>query len=63
MLSDGTPNGFGLSLALTNKTEIPLADRDDEEYRKTVEEERKTKLKQEVALLVNQIGKFDQPVG
>jgi hypothetical protein len=63
MLSEGAPNGFGLSLALTNKTEIKTDDMSDDERRKAVAMEKKKQLEQEVGLLVNQIGKFDQPIG
>lgn len=63
MITDGGVNAFGLSIALTNKTEIANSEMEVEEEEKALKEERKEKLQQEVKLLVNQIGKIDQPLG
>lgn len=63
MITDGGVNAFGLSIALTNKTEIADSEMDAEEEAKFLEEEKKEKLQQEVNLMVNQIGKINQPLG
>lgn len=63
MITDGGANAFGLSIALTNKTEIANSEMDLEEEEEALKEERKNKLKQEVNLMVNQIGKINQPLG
>lgn len=63
MITDGGVNAFGLSIALTNKTEIANSEMDLEEEEKVLEEEKKDKLQQEVNLMVNQIGKINQPLG
>lgn len=63
MITDGGVNAFGLSIALTNKTEIANSEMDVEEEEKVLEEEKKDKLQQEVNLMVNQIGKINQPLG
>jgi hypothetical protein len=63
MFSEGTQNAFGLSLALTNKTDVESADMENAEYQEVLETERKKQLKKEVDILVNQIGKMDQPIG
>ncbi len=63
MITDGGVNAFGLSIALTNKTEIANSEMDAEEEAKFLEEEKKDKLQQEVNLMVNQIGKINQPLG
>lgn len=63
MITDGGVNAFGLSIALTNKTEIANSEMDVEEEAKLLEEEKKDKLQQEVNLMVNQIGKINQPLG
>lgn len=63
MITDGGVNAFGLSIALTNKTEIANSEMDAEEEAKALEEEKKEKLQQEVNLMVNQIGKINQPLG
>lgn len=63
MITDGGVNAFGLSLALTDKTKISSKDMDQEEKQETLERERQKKLHQEVNLMVNQIGKINQPLG
>lgn len=63
MITDGGVNAFGLSIALTNKTEIADSEMDVEEEEKVLKEEKKDKLQQEVNLMVNQIGKINQPLG
>ncbi len=63
MITDGGVNAFGLSIALTNKTEIANSEMDVEEEEKVLKEEKKDKLQQEVNLMVNQIGKINQPLG
>lgn len=63
MITDGGVNAFGLSIALTNKTEIANSEMDVEEEEKVLKEEKRDKLQQEVNLMVNQIGKIDQPLG
>ena len=63
MITDGGVNAFGLSIALTNKTEIANSEMDEEEEEKVLKEERQDKLQQEVNLMVNQIGKINQPLG
>ncbi len=63
MITDGGANAFGLSIALTNKTEIANCEMEPEEEQKALEEERQEKLQQEVNLMVNQIGKINQPLG
>lgn len=63
MITDGGVNAFGLSIALTNKTEIANSEMDVEEEEKILKEEKKDKLQQEVNLMVNQIGKINQPLG
>ncbi|MDE6568746.1 MAG: hypothetical protein K2K70_13595 [Lachnospiraceae bacterium] len=63
MITDGGVNAFGLSIALTNKTEIANSEMDLEEEEKVLKEEKKDKLQQEVNLMVNQIGKINQPLG
>lgn len=63
MITDGGANAFGLSIALTNKTEIANSEMEPEEEQKALEEERQEKLQQEVNLMVNQIGKINQPLG
>lgn len=61
MLSEGGPIGFGLSLALKNKQNH--AELDSEFARKEMEQEKEEELKKEVNILVNQIGKMNQPLG
>lgn len=63
MITDGGVNAFGLSIALTNKTEIANSEMDAEEEEKVLKEEKQDKLQQEVNLMVNQIGKINQPLG
>ena len=63
MITDGGANAFGLSLALTNKTELPDGDMDVAEEQEVLEEARQEQLQQEVNLMVNQIGKINQPLG
>lgn len=63
MITDGGANAFGLSLALTNKTELPDGEMDATEEEEILEEVRQEQLQQEVNLMVNQIGKIDQPLG
>ena len=63
MITDGGVNAFGLSIALTNKTEIANSEMDEEEEEKVLKGERQDKLQQEVNLMVNQIGKINQPLG
>lgn len=63
MITDGGVNAFGLSIALTNKTEIANSEMDEAEEAKILKEEKKDKLQQEVNLMVNQIGKINQPLG
>lgn len=63
MITDGGVNAFGLSIALTNKTEIANSEMDVEEEEKILKEEKKDKLQQEINLMVNQIGKINQPLG
>lgn len=63
MITDGGVNAFGLSIALTNKTEIANSEMDVEEEEKVLKEEKQDKLQQEVNLMVNQIGKINQPLG
>lgn len=65
MITEGGSNAFGLSLALTNKTEMKLSDgeMDAAEEQEILEEARQEQLQQEVNLMVNQIGKINQPLG
>lgn len=65
MITEGGANAFGLSLALTNKTktELPDDETDVAEEREVLEEMRQEQLQQEVNLMVNQIGKMNQPLG
>ncbi|MDE6852495.1 MAG: hypothetical protein K2J67_08400 [Lachnospiraceae bacterium] len=63
MITDGGVNAFGLSIALTNKTEIANSEMDVDEEEKVLKEEKQDKLQQEVNLMVNQIGKINQPLG
>ena len=51
--------GFGLSLALTNKHEPSHG----EESEEAIKREKEKELKKEVGILVNQIGKMNQPLG
>jgi len=55
--------GFALSLALTNRTDLVSEDMNPEERREALEKIRSRQLEQEVGILVNQIGKMDQPPG
>lgn len=63
MITDGGVNAFGLNLALTDKTEIVDSEMDEAEEEEALKEARKERLQQEVNLLVNQIGKINQPLG
>ena len=63
MLLDVASGGFALSLALTNRTDIVSEDMNPEERREALEKIRRRQLEQEVGILVNQIGKMDQPPG
>lgn len=63
MITDGGANAFGLSLALTNKTELPDNEMGATEEQEVLEEVRQEQLQQEVNLIVNQIGKINQPLG
>ena len=63
MLLDVASGGFALSLALTNRTDLVSEDMNPEERREAVEKIRSRQLEQEVGILVNQIGKMDQPPG
>lgn len=63
MITDGGANAFGLSLALTNKTELPDSEMDAAEEQEVLEKVRQEQLQQEVNLMVNQIGKINQPLG
>lgn len=59
MLSEGGPVGFGLSLALTNKHNPSHGEESEEALKREKEKE----LEKEVGILVNQIGKINQPPG
>lgn len=63
MLLDVASGGFALSLALTNHTDLVSEDMNPEERREALEKIRSRQLEQEVGILVNQIGKMDQPPG
>lgn len=63
MLLDVASGGFALSLALTNRTYPVSEDMNTEERREMLEKLRSEQLEKEVGLLVNQIGKIDQPPG
>ena len=63
MLLDVARGGFALSLALTNRTDLVSEDMNPEERREALEKIRSRQLEQEVGILVNQIGKMDQPPG
>ncbi len=63
MLLDVASGGFALSLALTNRTYLVSEDMNPEERREMLEKLRSEQLEKEVGLLVNQIGKIDQPPG
>ena len=63
MLLDVASGGFALSLALTNRTDLVSEDMNPEERREALEKIRSRQLEQEVGILVNQIGKMDQPPG
>lgn len=63
MITDGSANAFGLSLALTNKTELPDNEMNEAEEQEVLEEVRQEQLQKEVNLMVNQIGKINQPLG
>ncbi len=59
MLTDVGNAGFGLGLALTNKRDTSESEESPEE----LEQDRKELLQKEVDILVNQIGKINQPLG
>lgn len=64
MLLDGaSSSGFALGLALTNKTEIKDPEMSRAELEKSLEQTRKDEMQKEVNILINQIGKIDQPAG
>lgn len=63
MLLDVASGGFALSLALTNRTDLVSEDMNPEERHEALEKIRSRQLEQEVGILVNQIGKMDQPPG
>lgn len=63
MLLDVASGGFALNLALTNRTDLVSEDMNPEERREALEKIRSRQLEQEVGILVNQIGKMDQPPG
>lgn len=64
MLLDGSSlSGFALGLALTNKTQIKNADMDKAELEERLDQARNEELQREVNIMVNQIGKIDQPIG
>ena len=63
MLLDVASGGFALSLVLTNRTDLVSEDMNPEERREALEKIRSRQLEQEVGILVNQIGKMDQPPG
>ena len=63
MLLDVASGGFAMSLALTNRTDLVSEDMNPEERREALEKIRSRQLEQEVGILVNQIGKMDQPPG
>lgn len=63
MLLDVASGGFALSLALTNRTDLVSEDMNPEERREALEKICSRQLEQEVGILVNQIGKMDQPPG
>mgnify|MGYP000126121082 FL=1 len=63
MLLDVASGGFALSLALTNRTDLVSEGMNPEERREALEKIRSRQLEQEVGILVNQIGKMDQPPG
>lgn len=63
MLLDVASGGFALNLALTNQTDLVSEDMNPEERREMLEKLRSEQLEKEVGLLVNQIGKIDQPPG
>lgn len=63
MLLDVASGGLALSLALTNRTDLVSEDMNPEERREALEKIRSRQLEQEVGILVNQIGKMDQPPG
>ena len=62
MLLDVASSGFALSLALTNRTDLVSGGYESEEQREMLEKPSE-QLEKEVGLLVNQIGKIDQPPG
>ena len=63
MLLDVASGGLALRLALTNRTDLESEDMNPEERREALEKIRSRQLEQEVGILVNQIGKMDQPPG
>lgn len=63
MLLDVASGGFALNLALTNQIDLVSEDMNPEERREMLEKLRSEQLEKEVGLLVNQIGKIDQPPG
>lgn len=63
MLSEGVPIGFGLGLAMHETAMTNYAGLSDEEKEEVLEQARQAQSKQEMQILINQIGKMNQPLG
>lgn len=63
MLSEGVPIGFGLGLAMNETAMSNYSGMSDEEKEKVLDQARQAQSKKEMELLINQIGKINQPLG
>lgn len=63
MLSEGIPIGFGLGLAMHENAMKNYSGMNDEEQGKVLEQARQAQSKKDMEILINQIGKMNQPLG
>ena len=63
MLTEGLPIGFGLGLAMHENAMTNYSGMSEEEQEKVLEQARQAQSKRDMEILINQIGKMDQPLG
>lgn len=63
MLSEGVPIGFGLGLAMHENAMKNYSGMNEEEQERVLERARQAESKQDMEILINQIGKMNQPLG
>jgi len=63
MLSEGIPIGFGLGLAMHENAMKNYSGMSHEEQQEVLERAKQAESKRDMELLINQIGKMNQPLG